>query len=510
MDDAEFSDFPDEGMGVEQPAQASAPQGQDTQPAPAPVAQAPQQEAPPAVPSLFVVAEEQDAKPMIETKEGNVYPCAVQDYGNTHPSREDFHCVLEHLQKLTNVEDIKYNRWVFMEFAGEAQAPLLFNRLLDGQCDIVGMNHIGMSSYTAVCRRINVRKKLNLTGLSITGFFVVKAHGMRHGDAQSLYVKMLKAWLNAGLVVRANFEVRDPTIFNSEALDREWASLTAEECDWQIIQSREKKALKRRLTERDIVILTNGERLLARRRMESNNRSSLKFLANDPETMPLCQFIELDHIIIKTFCPVSGAPLQWSVQQFMDQKLYLKYCLSLLGDSSLGKTALAVAMASEMACILQASSQQEPFVIKLGTVDALREAKADNLLHVGVPIVWDELKPGEKRGTRPPQSIEEVKKMCETELTSTLNLRNVDITIACPQPRIFTSNALTPNAWHPELPLGVFEMTESQKKGLSADIKAVFKRVAFGVVSRSVISEADRLAFGARRTASAGASSSGA
>ena len=92
--------------------------------------------------------------------------------------------------------------------------------------------------------------------------------------------------------------------------------------------------------------------------------------------------------------------------------------------------------------------------------------------------------------------------MCEVEMSSTWNLHSIDIKINHPQPCLFTSNALTPHTWHPSLPHDVWEMAPRVRQQLPADIKAVFKRVLFGVVRFPLIAEADRQSFITRRAES--------
>eukprot|EP00971_Amphidinium_carterae_P325324 6455531-Amphidinium_carterae.1 len=119
----------------------------------------------------------------------------------------------------------------------------------------------------------------------------------------------------------------------------------------------------------------------------------------------------------------------------------------------------------------------------------------------GVPILLDEVKVGEKRGTRPPMTVEDLKHLCEVAGATTVDARNSDVKFAEEQPRIMTANASDPNKWHPELPENVFSMSVAGRKSLPADVKAVFKRCSFVHMQKEIISKATRDAWNSRCTA---------
>ena len=67
------------------------------------------------------------------------------------------------------------------------------------------------------------------------------------------------------------------------------------------------------------------------------------------------------------------------LDRFKD-KHYRQYALALHGDSNLGKTQLALSLASEIALEQQRKSNSVAYFIKVGTVDALRAAVNRNLM----------------------------------------------------------------------------------------------------------------------------------
>eukprot|EP00973_Karenia_brevis_P040915 5660482-Karenia_brevis.AAC.1 len=104
-----------------------------------------------------------------------------------------------------------------------------------------------------------------------------------------------------------------------------------------------------------------------------------------------------------------------------------------------------------MARIHQHESDTDPYFIKVSTVDILRSAVKTGLMREGVPILFDELNPGQQRGSRPPHSIEDLKQMNEVFNTSSMNGRNSDIEFHALQPRITTCNASSPHGFFPAL-----------------------------------------------------------
>ena len=156
----------------------------------------------------------------------------------------------------------------------------------------------------------------------------------------------------------------------------------------------------------------------------------------------------------------------------------------------MGKTQLALSMAAELAIELQ--NNANAYFIKVGTVDSLREVINRNLMAENVPIVFDEVTVGLMRGTRPSMTLEDVKHLCEIVETTTVDGRNNDISFYKNQPRIFTSNAKSPQLWHRDLPYNVWTDDALSRKTYEPDIKAIFKRVVFAEVPVSLISEERR------------------
>jgi hypothetical protein len=161
-----------------------------------------------------------------------------------------------------------------------------------------------------------------------------------------------------------------------------------------------------------------------------------------------------------------------------------------------------------LATRLQKASGEDPFYLKVGTADTLRDATRDGLMRAGVPILFDEVSPSAPRGSRHAMGIEDVKHMTEAAETSSLDGRCKDIVFAYPQPKIFTSNAASPHEWFNDLPPDIFLQTDVQRLALHANVAAVFKRCFFLHTTSCMIPQSVRDAFEADKLAAMSATMS--
>ena len=72
-------------------------------------------------------------------------------------------------------------------------------------------------------------------------------------------------------------------------------------------------------------------------------------LAGDINIIDLSDFISLDSAVCKTFDVITGESISFPVQGWFKEKRHRQYALVLHGDSNLGKTQLALSVASEIA-----------------------------------------------------------------------------------------------------------------------------------------------------------------
>ncbi len=139
-----------------------------------------------------------------------------------------------------------------------------------------------------------------------------------------------------------------------------------------------------------------------------------------------------------------------------------------------------------------------PYYIKTSTIDALK--KAMPFLTPGTPVLLDEVTPSAKRGTRPSSSTDEVVKITTVADSTVVDARYSDIIVGEQVPRIFTSNAPSPEAWFSELPKQIKYLTPAERlEQCNPFAIAVIKRCLFVKIEGSLIPEAMRQNFNASK-----------
>jgi hypothetical protein len=212
--------------------------------------------------------------------------------------------------------------------------------------------------------------------------------------------------------------------------------------------------------------------------------------------------------MLRSYNVLTGALVEVSLKQWIMGGLFTQRSLVIHGHAQCAKTPVARAVCAFLATRLQKDSGEDPFYLKVGTADTLRDATRDGLMRAGVPILFDEVSPSAPRGSRHAMGIEDVKHMTEAAETSSLDGRCKDIVFAYPQPKIFTSNAASPHEWFNDLPPDIFLMTDVQRLALHANVAAVFKRCFFLHTTSCLIPQSVRDAFEADKLAAMSATMS--
>jgi hypothetical protein len=162
------------------------------------------------------------------------------------------------------------------------------------------------------------------------------------------------------------------------------------------------------------------------------------------------------------------------------------------GDAGLGKTPLAMTLLAEVASLLKLSCNWPSYFIKVGTVESLRGAAINGSMKGKIPILFDDLSPDMACGTRAGMPIESLKLILEVSQSTSIHARFKDLVLAADQPRIFTVNAATPQAWHRALPAEPFNCSDASRMALDFNVKAAFKRCCFAFVGHSLVPQAAR------------------
>ena len=100
-------------------------------------------------------------------------------------------------------------------------------------------------------------------------------------------------------------------------------------------------------------------------------------------------------------------------------------------------------------------------------------------IKTGVPVIFDDMRPGANRLGRPPQGIEDMKVLGDIPAGGDMAARYSDIHFEPIQPRLFTSNDLSPHEFHNGFLRELENMTVEAVVALDNHTKALLKRVAF-------------------------------
>ena len=165
--------------------------------------------------------------------------------------------------------------------------------------------------------------------------------------------------------------------------------------------------------------------------------------ADGPTLLPLHLFTGVSSVACRTFGVVSGELLEFNLSQWLEKGWCKTHALVLHGDAGLGKTPLAMTMLAEVSSILQVDCQWKPYYLKVGTVEALREAVSEGMLKSFVPILFDDLTPAEVAGATGKTGVplERLKLLLEVQQSSTLQARFKDL---CFQPNTPKCSPPTP------------------------------------------------------------------
>ena len=118
--------------------------------------------------------------------------------------------------------------------------------------------------------------------------------------------------------------------------------------------------------------------------------------------------------------------------------VFRTHSLVLCGDSGLGKTTLAMAMCAELASKMHKVCPWEPYFVKAGTVEALKEAFAASMVKMHVPIMFDDLTL-EQTGVKGSFPVDALKLIMEAKDGSSMKAKFADFVF--PQTRLVSSQA---------------------------------------------------------------------
>ena len=317
----------------------------------------------------------------------------------------------------------------------------------------------------------------------------------------------LLAWGKTLVSYHVNFAFHFPVV-TIETVMSEWANLTDDLVQLDIIESRVTAKRAGRSNPRAVFIAGNHIDLVKLRKMRAEVPDVSLIIPSDESIFPIQQFDpapsqlmvwhrDLDH---------GGERKEFSIRSFIRDpdthiKKHLTMSLVIHGAPKFAKTPLAKSIAVNIAMMHQGRCDHEPFAIIASTVEALPRG-GDKRIKSGVPVIMDDLRPDEQRLSRPPHTIEDMKVLGDTEVGGDMAGRYKEVHFAPTMPNIFTSNAENPHTFFHVFPENLESMTNEEVMRLSNDQLALVKRFAFCKVPVCVIPTAHRASYQASRNAS--------
>ena len=342
--------------------------------------------------------------------------------------------------------------------------------------------------HTVMIRKRSVKELKFPTCINVMKVWTLKLTGMRGATHDAIMDAMYAATM-CGYTSYRNFDFQKIDTHSLESVEAEFDQLTYAQIDNEIIRS--KALAKHERSARDSIIISVGEKLLARRREDEKSVCSKKLCSE--VHYELNTFVGLDDVQVLVCDPVTCTHAVYPFTDFWKLGLFSDTCLIMCGGSSLGKSQLGKTMCQILAMKLQ-RDKPDPYYIVAGTVDSLRSAVKDGFLKSEVPIIFDDLTPGEPQGSRPPMELSNVIKFLEMDETTSVHARNNDILLPKGIPKIVTTNAREPHEWHPKLPKNFWSMSPEDRQAQPNLVRAVFKRTAWCVIEHPLFADEEQQA----------------
>ena len=432
--------------------------------------------------------------PSLRTSIGEIF-CEPSRYiVRDHVEQEEFRKLLAMMVPVADLKTLRSQAFVVLAFRGGPEVlEAVFESLIAGGCDLIGVMDHGAGECSAVARRTRLRCVLKKPAapldFAFDKIFVLRTQGKKSSDSDVDMFKVLESWLLTGLHAKTNFRLAgiDDKEWCMADLIAAWSGVSLDEMHLDILASEERFAMKRGYTPRQHYVAKMGRKVMTYMKELRVGTSTCLELADSVDAIPFHVFDNLLEVRCKTFDVISGELLDYGVLDWLRAGHWRTHTLVLHGDAGVGKTPLAMSLMCEIAATLQRECSWKPYYLKVGTVEGLRGATSAGLMKALIPVLFDDITPDKACGTRSGMPLEDVKLLCEVVQSSNVHARNKDLAFSTDQPRIFTSNAMVPNEWHHGLPIGVFEATALHRCSYSPNVKAAFKRISFAFVPRSLV-----------------------
>ena len=397
--------------------------------------------------------------------DGNVFKVATRVLHNASVDTSGFDALA---LPLTPADELRYKAWVVVKVKGVDNMDVLYAELLKAG-DVVLVVKTSTDGLIGVVRK-HKRKVFKLALIEGEYFAVTLPRGPA---ACGYIVMMLKSIFKAGVEAKTNVIIKSVLTMKVNDLRADWAGKRMKDIEMEIAES--KSTHKDKRSRRQALIVSTYTHVLSSLKHEHDPDQPIKHDAFG-DYVPVESIQHLDDTKCFSFDVETGEDIVFSLRSWLTGGKYVKYSLVMLGRPEVGKTPTAMAFASTIARAEQ-DKEDNPFFVKVSTLEGLRASKPAGLLRPGVPVVLDDVSPSE--GVKGCSSLEEVKHVTNVQTSETFSARYDDFLVSERVFRIITSNKKCPKEWHSSLPANPQAMSPADRLGLSSDVKAVFKRVVF-------------------------------
>ena len=412
--------------------------------------------------------------------------------------------------------------WILVRGKSDETLKLVVETLLKFKSLI-----IGICQDTRTDEYVVLLCKRRQTSRCFTFFKEVKTFGFKSPSsarAQATFnFNILRIMTKLNAEVTVNYAIKPSTKSSGsnegmnkaiDAVVEKVKSMTPAEFEVNVIKA--KCVPKDEKTMEDIALVSGQFNLKALRKEAEESKQAynkMKISSSSPHVIRYSDFQKLQELIVWFVDLDSYTIVKKTVDKFIKDGDWIEKSLVILGSARMAKTpgaqSILALLAEALQCDEGADVEKEAYYLKVGTVESIK--KVEMYLQEGTPILFDDITPSDRRGTRSAMSFNEVKHVTlvvpPKDGGEQCDARNVDFCIPADCPRIFTSNASSPSKWMKGL-ADIGGLSDGDiAKVLKADNEssAIYKRCAWAIVTECLIPLEKRKAYDTDRRPSAAA-----
>eukprot|EP00930_Biecheleria_cincta_P047494 TRINITY_DN3293_c0_g1_i1.p1 TRINITY_DN3293_c0_g1~~TRINITY_DN3293_c0_g1_i1.p1 ORF type:complete len:437 (+),score=80.55 TRINITY_DN3293_c0_g1_i1:77-1387(+) len=233
-------------------------------------------------------------------------------------------------------------------------------------------------------------------------------------------INLLKIMTKVNVEVTVNYMIKPTTkssgsdVHMDKAIDavvEKVKSMTPKEFETSVIRA--KCVPKDSKTVEDLILVSGQTNLKALRKEAEESKqiyNKMKISSSSPHVIPYQEFEKLKQQEVWFIDLDSYAIVKKTVDQFIKDGDWIEKTLVILGNARLAKTPGAQSILAMLAVALQCDEnddvEKEAYYLKMGTVESIK--KVEMHLQEGTPLLFDDITPSDRRGTRPSMNFNEV------------------------------------------------------------------------------------------------------